>query len=453
MKLPPLRRRLAFAPGEASFALRSPGGPGARYLSRVVGETKRSQHLEVVARELREASKADFAFVLSRKGKLLTSDAPPDMPASGRERIVHAIDGLGAEERTTLVTLPRESLVPFGGAAPVDVYVGLAADAAVVCAVLATWTDAKHALSSLVACLDRLEALISSAGPRSTRVRKRTPTPPPSPRATPEPKARVLTEPPPPPRLVRDDPARRTDAGLGKLGRASIVLGRRSALPAPPPPAAPAPADGKAGPLVSPRGELRPASFPEVQVRESTIGRETLAEIQRDARPSTPDIEIEETLLGRESMAAVERDLLGKERPGSAPTLEIGQAVLGRDSLTAVRSERGSGPFIELGEARLSNASLEAVRADGGRAEPRRVASSAPELELGEATIGRATHDEIRAEAALRGEAGDRPTHPWVEAPADTKRAFQASRRARRVLPPRVTVKLEEIELDGSEDE
>jgi hypothetical protein len=213
------------------------------------------------------------------------------------------------------------------------------------------------------------------------------------------------------------DMGRRTDAGLGRMGGRSMAP--RISVP-----------------LVDRKGELREGSFPEIRVRDTTLGRETMAAIDGDGRlpaTSSPAIELGDAPLGRESLEAITTDLV----PGRVAT--------------DVRVPQLSAPSIEMSEARLSNASLAAVRAE---AKTRRPASSAPELELGEAPVGRETHDEIRAESRRGKGPEHRTTQPYVEQPGDAKRTFQAQRKARRVLPPRVTVKLEEIDLeDVTEDD
>jgi len=284
--------------------------------------------------------------------------------------------------------------------------------------VLATWTDTKDAVTALVAGLDKLEALIDERAPNKRPKRAKGKTVPPP---KPTPRGKLPTEPPPRMNLARPpaDLARRTDAGLGRMGGRSL-------------------APRVSVPLVDRKGELREASFPEIRVRDTTIGRETMAAIDDgDARgPMTSahaSIELGDAPLGRESLDAITRDL-----------------VPGREAVVP-RAPQLSGPAIEMSEARLSNASLAAVRAE---AKTRRPASSAPELELGEAPVGRETHDEIRAESKRGKGPEHRTTQPYVEQPGDAKRTFQAQRKARRVLPPRVTVKLEEIDLDDvTEDE
>ena len=45
---------------------------------------------ELVVEQVRAVAGADFAFVLTRRGRLVTRDAPRDMPESGRDTIVEA---------------------------------------------------------------------------------------------------------------------------------------------------------------------------------------------------------------------------------------------------------------------------------------------------------------------------------------------------------------------------
>jgi len=79
-------------------------------------------------------------------------------------------------DRVALRTMPREAIVPYGGAAPIDVYVG-ARDAAILCVVMATWTDQSAVMPAFelgFAGVDRFieDELTKRGKPDSVRKRK-----------------------------------------------------------------------------------------------------------------------------------------------------------------------------------------------------------------------------------------------------------------------------------------
>src|SRR6185369_7607009 len=91
--------------------------------------------LDPVVERVRAHAGADFAFVLTRKGRLVTHAAPREMPEIGRVRLVRAARPISGTDEVLEVTMPRQDLVPYGGAAPVDVYVAVAAEQAIICVV------------------------------------------------------------------------------------------------------------------------------------------------------------------------------------------------------------------------------------------------------------------------------------------------------------------------------
>ena len=126
-----------------------------------------------VIERVRAAAGADFAFILTQRGRLVTRDAPADMPEVGRERLVAASREIDAEHGVAEVEMPREELVPYGGAAPVDVFVAVAGEQAVVCVVMATWADKKHVFPAIADGLESLEPMIASAAKRRKATGKR----------------------------------------------------------------------------------------------------------------------------------------------------------------------------------------------------------------------------------------------------------------------------------------
>ncbi len=338
--------------------------------------------LEQIVEQVRAAAGADFAFVLSRKGRLCTRRAPQDMPELGRNRILRAIRPLLGTNRITEVTMAREELVPYGGAAPVDVYVAVVAEQAVVCVVMASWADKLRVQPALESGMDLIEPL-----------------------------------------LRRGLPSARRSPDLGPA-KGSPYVPERASAPPPPPVAAP------------PLELTRYVSAPDILVSEAALGRESMIAVRRERLDagSAPEISLGEAPLGRESMIAVHHERVAA---ASAPEISFGEAPLGRETMIAVHRDRAgasSAPEIVLGEAPLGRESLAAIDAEG---KPRPASSpeairvelvSAPEL------------------ADLAGPPAGRATMPWVEAPEDAKRAADAARVGRGIAPPKVTIKLEEAD-------
>lgn len=363
------------------------------------------------------AAGADFAFVLTRRGRLVTRHAPRDMPQEGRGRIVEAALGLGSGGRLGHVELPREDLVPYGGAAPVEVYFGVAAEA-ILCVVMPSWADRGGVLPALEEGLRALdedtpaESRPVRKGPRRSPSRPRMEASPPSSRRPP---VAEIREPPPSTRAVAAfcaqpsasplpspssaeraipaaPPARKRSAVAGLVALANGSPARSLARPvmlrdAPPPPAA------------SPRPS---ASLPDIRIGEATLGRESLAAIERElgARPSLPEIRVGAAPVGRDTLVAIEAETLPPARPGSAPdAVRVDLVSISRDSLLDIAAE----------EARQATAG------------PR------PSMPL------------------IRNE---RLTRPWVEAPEDARRRLEAAKRARSAAPPELDVELVEPDTE-----
>lgn len=250
--------------------------------------------LDQIIDRIKLSSGADFAFVLTKKGRLVTHDAPRDMPEVGRARLVRAARSLKEPFEVVEVTLPRLELVPYGGAAPVDVYVSVGADSAIVCVVMATWTDKTSVVPALQEGLPAIEAML--------RHKRHRPSAPP-------PAITVRSSERPPPAVP----------GLPNVR-----------LPAP----------ASVG-LVSLAGAVATASpslarGPEISLGLAPLGRESMAAIEAEQKP---DITIGVAPLGRESLAAIEADL-------KLPELSIGVAPLGRESMAAIAEELSPGPPV-----------------------------------------------------------------------------------------------------------
>lgn len=404
---------------------------------------------ELVVEQVRAVAGADFAFVLTRRGRLVTRDAPRDMPEVGRFAIMDAARPL---ERGVVgeMTIPREELVPYGGAAPIDVHFCVAADQAILCVVMSSWARKAMVTQALTDGVAKIEAVIAASGREPARRRKNA-GPPSAGKATAglvtasgatTHAARSLERPPviqsqrSPPRPHRGS-LPQISVGTAELGRESLAALDREA-----------------------RGERlsRPSlpSAPELSVDEGTLGRESLeaidSEVRGKPRTSMPQITLGQASLGRETLAAIELEL-GAEPRESLPFISVSEGTLGRESLAAVEREsrgkrRGSAPLITLGEAALGRESLAAIdedeeRPSGVRLAIRTTSTSMPdtmrvELEsLGDLEV-RSTPNPVLP----------RRTHPWVEQPEDTKRALDAERVGRKLSPPKVTLKLEDADTD-----
>jgi hypothetical protein len=254
------------------------------------------RNLEQIVEHIRVAAGADFAFVLTRKGRLVTHRAPRDMPEEGRARLLRAARPL-LDGGVAALTLPREELVPYGGAAPLDVYVGVAAEQAIVCVAMATWADKVRVAPALEAGIEAIEPLL----------RRGLPT------------------------------ARRPAADPGPAKGSPFV-----AAPSAPPAAPSAPPPRASMPLIDIRPSIIPgvpvpglSSLPEITMGEAPLGRESLVAVHREVASggSAPEIRVSEAPLGRESLVAIRRDVASG---GSAPEIAVGEASLGRATLAAI---------------------------------------------------------------------------------------------------------------------
>src|SRR5262249_14250112 len=114
-------------------------------------------------------------------------------------------------------------------------------------------------------------------------------------------------------------------------------------------------------------------------------------------------------------------------------------------------------PDVIVGTAPIGRETLHAIEADQLQQQP---LSSTPDIRVELASLPSELAREIPVEEARRMQslanasipdhlvapAGQRLTQPWPEAPADAKRAMDASRRARNQVPPDVTVRLDDAD-------
>src|SRR5262249_48152441 len=103
---------------------------------------------------------ADFAFVLNKTGRLISRDAPLEMPELGRARLMEAALAMAGIASMAEITLPRDELVPYGGGAPIDAYVPLPGPHAIVCVVMSTWADKRPVKPALDEGVRELESLV-----------------------------------------------------------------------------------------------------------------------------------------------------------------------------------------------------------------------------------------------------------------------------------------------------
>ncbi|WP_437962056.1 hypothetical protein WME76_21965 [Sorangium sp. So ce119] len=309
--------------------------------------------LDAISDRTHVAAGADFAFVITRRGRLVTRRAPGDMPEEGRSRIVEAALSLGDRGRLGHVELPREELVPYGGAAPIDVYFGVAAEA-ILCVVMPTWADRQGVLPALERGLRSIdegapaEPRPARAGHRRTRSRPRG-------EAAASQARRPGAE-------VREPPPSTCAVAAGCEPPPS----RRAAPPSPPAHRRSAVAGlillANGGP---PRSLARPVLLRDAPPPPAGAPREL-----GDAPPSLPEIRLGAAPVGHESLAAIEAELPQPARPGSMPEalrfelasisreslLEIAaeearQATAGpRPSMPLVRPERFTRPWVEAPE-------------------------------------------------------------------------------------------------------
>lgn len=441
--------------------------------------------LDAITSRLRQDAGADFAFILTRKGRLLTREAPPQMPEVGRASCVAAaLEAIAGGLRLIERTMPREHLVPFGGAAPVDVFVAPVGEA-IVCMVLATWADTGAVGPALDACVPELEALLASAKAQRAGGRVRT--------------GRTVAPPaPPPPAVVRSAPSSRPVSGVALTSPAAATRPSRPARErASSRPARSARAAGTAAPRTPQappsssvptskpppsRGAKRPSSersappsarprplaglvelsrsgirahermqdAPTIAVRPGSLGPAGApargaftSDVPLGGRGSLPQIDVGEAPLGRETIAAIQAD--GHAR-GSIPHIEVREAMLGRETLAAIDEDHdamlalthapsievGSVELreIELGESELGQDSLIAIEADAREGTPAgSPLTSAPDVQVD--AIPAVDLGSVPPPGEL-----ERTTQPWTEAPDDTVRATRAAKLGRKLAPP-----------------
>jgi hypothetical protein len=293
--------------------------------------------LDEIIDRVAEACGADFAFVLSRRGRLVTQNAPKDMPEQGRAELASLAEELLEGKRSGVVhrSMARRELVPYGGAAPVDVFVS-ARPEAILCVVMATYEPQHKVGIAMSQALVELDAFLEMEATRRGARRARTTRVPPARKseqgAIAQTQARSTKVPPAPKseRGTRPPPARKSSPG-----------GRRSV---PPPPGR------NTIPFLetTPKRKITPPPMPPViTVSEASIGRHTLAAIELDAEG--PEITLGEAAIGRATMAEIELSDVPRGDPRSSlPSIRVGLATMPEIDRTELDiTDRQTLPFVE----------------------------------------------------------------------------------------------------------
>ncbi len=251
-----------------------------------------------------DAAGADFAFVLTRRGRLATTKAPQDMPEAGRMELVSVAESILAQRASMRVReMPRQALVPYGGAAPIDVYVA-AREEAILCVVMATYISKDKVSAAVAQGLVELDGLLEDEGGKRARRRKA------------KPAAAAKSSTGGRTRKTLSPPALDFDDGGPERGTVPFLTplkpGRRGTPPPPP---------------------------PEITLGEASLGRGSLAaiEVDRDA----PEITYGMAPIGRATVAEIELSMLPKVDP--------------RTSIPDVRVELASMPQIDVTELELTD--------------------------------------------------------------------------------------------------
>ncbi len=254
--------------------------------------------------------------MLSQAGLLVTHDAPRDMPDRGRMKILWACPA-GKNGEVTHLEMPREDLVPYGGAAPVDVFAVRVEDTAILVAVLSTWNDKGHVVLALTSGAATLGEMIRKA--RRARAQKS---------------------------AVKKVEARK--AGAVTMPGAGARKERTSALPGAPRRERTSSLPRAPKETVAPKkARPRTGSEPEITVGEAPVGRETLIAIEatRPRAGSEPEITVGEAPVGRETLYAIEA-ALPRAAPGPAPeAMRVQLDSVGRETMLEIeRIEAAQAP-------------------------------------------------------------------------------------------------------------
>jgi hypothetical protein len=276
--------------------------------------------LDSIVDRVCEAARADFAFVLTRRGRLATRKAPENMPEAGRNALLAVAEKQLREKRGSVshVDVPREMLVPFGGAAPVDVYVA-AREEAILCVVMATFAEQLYVSDAIAEGTAALDKLLLAEAERRERRRP----------------GRKEKEKPEGPRTKAG--RRGSDPALEESKAAPAVVRAASA------PAA-------ASPAPEPFELDDSDDMPTITIAQTKMGRATLAaiEIDRDA----PEITYSTSTIGRRTLGEIELSLLPAGDPrSSVPDIRVDVISLPAiDGAELDVTDRTTLPFTERPE-------------------------------------------------------------------------------------------------------
>ncbi|MDI1481467.1 hypothetical protein [Polyangium sp. y55x31] len=119
--------------------------------------------LDDVVERVRVDADALYAFVLSRRGDLVTKGGPREIPEGARKTLSSAADVVAGTDRVVLVRLAHGELVPRAGTLALDCHVGVAANRAVLCLVVRGGTEARRVTNALRIGLRAIEPMINRA--------------------------------------------------------------------------------------------------------------------------------------------------------------------------------------------------------------------------------------------------------------------------------------------------
>ena len=321
--------------------------------------------LDSIVDRVCEAARADFAFVLTRRGRLATRKAPENMPESGRKAVLAVAEKQLREKRGSVshVDVPREMLVPFGGAAPVDVYVA-AREEAILCVVMATFAEQLYVSDAIAEGTAALDKLLMAEAERRERRR--------------------------PGRKDKEKSEGVKSRGGRRASDPAVEETKEEPLVANPSPAAVTPA-------VEPFELDDSDDMPTITIAQTKMGRATLAaiEIDRDA----PEITYSTSTIGRRTLGEIELSMLPAGDPrSSVPDIRVDVISLPAiDGAELDVTDRTTLPFTErpedakrrfelaerlrqgLGPVVLETTKTRTVIA--GRSKPTKAAKPAPTVE------------------------------------------------------------------------
>jgi hypothetical protein len=119
-----------------------------------------SQLDEVIERVRRDAD-ALYAFVLTRRGQLVTHGALRDLPRATTDALMVAADTVAGTDRVVTVRLTHRDFAPRAIAEPVECRVGVASERAVVCLVMRGNGDGRRSVAALQVGLRVIEPMLS----------------------------------------------------------------------------------------------------------------------------------------------------------------------------------------------------------------------------------------------------------------------------------------------------